>query len=84
MKPCTPWAWATGVWTVTGSVRMFGPPAGIGEHDVDEVARMLVMVAGVPLRFAVTSPGYAAAAGLVPDDLAAALALLHDVQRKLP
>lgn len=58
--------------------------AGIGEHGVDEVARMLVMVAGVPLRFAVTSPGYAAAAGLVPDDLAAALALLHDVQRKLP
>lgn len=53
------------------------------ECGAQELARMLVMVAGVPLRFALTSPSYETASGLTPESLASALALFHHVQRKL-
>ena len=56
------------------------PAAGFGP---DETARMLVMVAGVPLRFNITSAGFDPAKGLQPDDLRSSLALLHHLQRKL-
>ncbi|MEX5296525.1 TetR family transcriptional regulator [Kocuria sp. CPCC 205268] len=57
--------------------------AGIGEHAVDEVARMLVMLAGVPLRFAITAEGYSPAHGLPTEDHESALTLLHHLQEKL-
>ncbi|MFI7579514.1 TetR family transcriptional regulator [Kocuria sp. M1N1S27] len=57
--------------------------AGIGEHGVDEVARMLVMQGGVPLRFAITAEGYSPAQGLPTEDHESALALYHRLQEKL-
>jgi AcrR family transcriptional regulator len=60
-----------------------GWSSGIGGHDLDEVARMLVMIAGVPLRFAITSSGHSPTAGLDPEDLASSVALLHEIRRKL-
>ncbi|MFI7493637.1 TetR family transcriptional regulator [Kocuria sp. M4R2S49] len=57
--------------------------AGIGEHRVDEVARMLVLLAGVPLRFAITAEGYSPAQGLPTEDHESALTLLHRLQGKL-
>ncbi|KUG57018.1 hypothetical protein AVL61_15650 [Kocuria rosea subsp. polaris] len=56
---------------------------GIGEHPVDEVARMLVLLAGVPLRFAITAEGYSPARGLPTEDHESALALFHRLQEKL-
>jgi AcrR family transcriptional regulator len=56
------------------------PIAGFGP---DESARMLVMIAGVPLRFTLTSAGFDPAKGVQPDDLGSSLALLHHLQRKL-
>ena len=57
--------------------------AGIGEHRVDEVARMLVLLGGVPLRFAITAESYSPAHGLPTDDHESALSLLHRLQEKL-
>ena len=57
--------------------------AGIGEHRVDEVARMLVLLGGVPLRFAITAEGYSPAHGLPTEDHESALTLLHRLQEKL-
>ena len=57
--------------------------AGIGEHRVDEVARMLVLLGGVPLRFAITAEGYSPAHGLPTEDHESALSLLHRLQEKL-
>ncbi len=57
--------------------------AGIEEHRVDEVARMLVILGGVPLRFAITAEGYSPAHGLPAEDHESALALLHRLQEKL-
>ena len=57
--------------------------AGIGEHRVDEVARMLVLLGGVPLRFAITAEGYSPAHGLPTEDHESALTLLHCLQEKL-
>lgn len=49
----------------------------------DEAARMLVMLAGVPLHFNLTSPDFDPVKGLAPEDLGPSLALLHHLQRKL-
>ncbi|MET3922797.1 helix-turn-helix domain-containing protein [Arthrobacter sp. UYEF20] len=49
----------------------------------EETARMLVMIAGVPLRFSLTSADFDPARGVQPEDLEPALALLHHLQRKL-
>ena len=57
--------------------------AGIGEHRVDEVARMLVLLGGVPLRFAITAESYSPSHGLPTEDHESALALLHRLQEKL-
>ena len=57
--------------------------AGIGEHRVDEVARMLVLLGGVPLRFAITAESYSPAHGLPTEDHESALTLLHRLQEKL-
>jgi AcrR family transcriptional regulator len=57
--------------------------AGIGEHRVDEVARMLVLLGGVPLRFAITAESYSPAHGLPTEDHESALSLLHRLQEKL-
>jgi AcrR family transcriptional regulator len=56
------------------------PAAGFGP---DDTARMLVMIAGVPLRFNLTSAGFDPARGVLPEDLGSSLALLHHLQRKL-
>ncbi|MGO4186339.1 TetR/AcrR family transcriptional regulator [Pseudarthrobacter sp. TAF60_1] len=48
-----------------------------------ETARMLVMLAAVPAKFAATSPGFDPASGLTPGELAPALELFHHLQRKL-
>lgn len=57
--------------------------AGVAGHDVAEAARMLVMLAGVPLRFALTPGGAAAAAAPEAPDLAPAFRLFYDLQRNL-
>ena len=57
--------------------------AGIGAHRVDEVARMLVLLGGVPLRFAITAESYSPAHGLPTEDHESALTLLHRLQEKL-
>ncbi|MCM3487104.1 TetR/AcrR family transcriptional regulator [Kocuria rosea] len=49
----------------------------------EELARMLVMLAGVPLRFALASPAYDTDSGVTPESLASALTLFHHVHRKL-
>lgn len=57
--------------------------AGIDGHSVAEVARMLVMLAGVPLRAIITSPDRKAGASIQPEDLDASLSLLHELTRKI-
>lgn len=57
--------------------------AGIGEHPVDDVARMLVILGGVPLRFAITAESYSPAHGLPAEDHDSALTLFHRLQEKL-
>lgn len=49
----------------------------------DETARMLVMLASVPVRFRAKSPDFDPATGLTSADLAPAVALFHHLQRKL-
>ncbi|QHK20122.1 TetR family transcriptional regulator [Pseudarthrobacter psychrotolerans] len=49
----------------------------------EETARMLVMLAAVPVKFRATSPDFDPVTGLTPGDLAPALALFHHLQRKL-
>jgi AcrR family transcriptional regulator len=56
------------------------PAAGFGP---DETARMLVMIAGVPLRFTLSSAGFDPVKGVQPEELGSSLALLHHLQRKL-
>jgi AcrR family transcriptional regulator len=51
--------------------------------DVDDIVRLVVMTASIPLRFTIASGRYSPAAGLAPEDLAPALSLFHSVQRKL-
>ncbi|MEE6274273.1 TetR/AcrR family transcriptional regulator [Georgenia wangjunii] len=57
--------------------------AGLGQHAVEDVARMLVILAAVPLRSAIQSPDHDAAAGLTPENLASSLSLLHQLLGKL-
>jgi AcrR family transcriptional regulator len=49
----------------------------------EETARMLVMLAAVPVKFRAASPDFDPVTGLTPGDLAPALALFHHLQRKL-
>ncbi|MFI7481577.1 TetR/AcrR family transcriptional regulator [Kocuria sp. M1R5S2] len=56
---------------------------GLGEHDVDEAARMLVLLAGVPLHFAISSAHHSPAAGLTPEEHESALDLFHRLERRL-
>jgi AcrR family transcriptional regulator len=58
--------------------------AGTGEHDVDEVARMLVLLAGAPVHFAISSPGRSNATGLTAEEHESALGLFHDLLTRLP
>ncbi|SFB42258.1 TetR/AcrR family transcriptional regulator [Cellulomonas marina] len=60
-----------------------GWSVGIEGFDVQETARMLVMVAAVPLRFALTSPAYGTPPGVTPQNLASSLNLFHHVHGKL-
>ncbi|MET4096384.1 helix-turn-helix domain-containing protein [Arthrobacter sp. UYCu712] len=57
--------------------------SGVEGFGPDDTARMLVMIAGVPLRFNLTSADFDPARGLQPEDLGPSLALLHHLQRKL-
>lgn len=56
---------------------------GAEGFEVEETARMLVMLAGAPLRFALTSPAYESATGVTAETLDSSLTLFHHVQRKL-
>ncbi len=58
--------------------------AGAEAAGADELARMVVLLAGVPLRFALSSPAHAAEAGLTAEALEASLALFRRVRRVLP
>ncbi|MET1063637.1 MAG: helix-turn-helix domain-containing protein [Arthrobacter sp.] len=49
----------------------------------EESARMLVMIAGVPIRFKLTSADYDPAEGISTETLQPPLALLHHLLRKL-
>ena len=60
-----------------------GWSVGIEGFDVQETARMLVMVAAVPLRFALTSPAYGTPPGVTPQNLASSLNLFHHVHGKV-
>ena len=60
-----------------------GWSVGICGFDVEETARMVVMVAAVPLRFAFTSPAYGAPMVVTPGNLASSLNLFHHVNGKL-
>lgn len=57
--------------------------SGAEGFSPEETARMLVMLASVPVRFRAKSPDFDPATGLTPEDLDPALALLHHLQRKL-
>ncbi|MUK01219.1 TetR family transcriptional regulator [Vibrio cholerae] len=57
--------------------------SSIARHDLDDVARVIVMTANIPLRFTVAAGTYRPATGLAPDDLTPALDLFHAVQRRL-
>jgi hypothetical protein len=57
--------------------------SGIGEHDARDVSRIIVMMAGIPLRFTVDSAAYSPTTGLTAEDLTPALNLFHHLQRKL-
>lgn len=56
---------------------------GAEGFDLDETARMLVLLAGLPARFSITSPNHDPGQGLATDDLGPSLALLRHLQRKL-
>lgn len=58
--------------------------AGAEAVGADELARMVVLLAGVPLHFALSSPAHAAEAGLTAEALEASLALFRHVRRVLP
>ena len=56
---------------------------GVEGFDLNETARMVVLIAGVPARFSITSPNHDLSEGLATADLGPALSLLHHVQRKI-
>jgi len=49
----------------------------------EEAARMLVMIAGVPIRFELTATDFDPVEGISTETLGSSLALLHDLLRKL-
>ena len=49
----------------------------------EEAARMLVMIAGVPIRFELTATDFDPVEGISAETLGPSLALLHDLLRKL-
>lgn len=57
--------------------------AGAEGFGADDTARMLVMIAGVPVRFNLTSASYDPVRGLRSQDLDPSLDLLRQLQRKL-
>lgn len=57
--------------------------AGVEGFGPEETARMLVMIAGVPLRFHLTSADFDPAEGMSTESLDPSLALLRHLQRKL-
>lgn len=65
---------------LSGEPSWSGGAAGFSPEDT---ARMIVMLASVPVRFRAKSPDFDPATGLTPEDLAPAVALFHHLQRKL-
>ena len=57
--------------------------AGGEGFGLEESARMLVMIAGVPFRFDLTSTDFDPVAGISTETLGPSLALLHDLLRKV-
>ena len=57
--------------------------AGAEEFSPEDAARMLVMVAGVPIRFDITSPAFDPAAGISADTLEPSLALFRHLLRNI-
>ena len=57
--------------------------AGVAGFGAEEAARMLVMVAGVPIRFDLTSAAYNPVEGISPETLEPSLTLLHHLLRKI-
>jgi AcrR family transcriptional regulator len=56
---------------------------GAEAFSPEEAARMLVMIAGVPIRFHLSSPDYDPAEGVSEETLVPSLTLLHHLLRKL-
>jgi AcrR family transcriptional regulator len=57
--------------------------AGAEGFGPEEAARMLVMIAGVPIRFHLTSADFDPAEGISGETLGPSLALLHHLLRKI-
>lgn len=57
--------------------------AGAEGFSLEEAARMLVMIAGVPIRFDITSTDFDPVEGISPETLGPSLALLHHLLRKI-
>ncbi|WP_160664784.1 TetR/AcrR family transcriptional regulator [Pseudarthrobacter sp. ATCC 49987] len=57
--------------------------AGAEGFGPEEVARMLVMIAGVPIRFDLTSANFDPVEGISAETLGPSLALLHHLLRKI-
>lgn len=57
--------------------------AGAEGYGPEEAARMLVMIAGVPIRFNLTSADFDPVEGISAETLGPSLALLHDLLRKI-
>ncbi|ALU40175.1 hypothetical protein AS188_10920 [Kocuria flava] len=71
-------------WAAGSAEEAGAEAAGAEAAGADELARMVVLLAGVPLRFALSSPAHAAEAGLTAEALEASLALFRRVRRVLP
>ena len=56
---------------------------GAEGFSLEEAARMLVMIAGVPIRFDLTSTDFDPAEGISTETLGPSLALLHHLLRKI-
>ncbi|MDN4645005.1 TetR/AcrR family transcriptional regulator [Arthrobacter sp. PsM3] len=57
--------------------------AGAEGFGPEEAARMLVMIAGVPIRFNITSADFDPVEGISAETLGPSLTLLHDLLRKI-
>ena len=56
---------------------------GAEGFSLEEAARMLVMIAGVPIRFELTAADFDPVEGISTETLGPSLALLHDLLRKI-